>query len=110
MYGVKIPGSEDGRACMVAITTEDGSKPDFNTFLNYVDDNLATYQRPIFVRLLPAMQSTGTFKQRKVDFVKDGFDPKVINDRLWWYNPEVKSYEELDYNAYGVIIHGKARL
>ncbi len=110
VYGVKIPGSEDGRACMVAITTEDGSKPDFNTFLNYVDDNLATYQRPIFVRLLPAMQSTGTFKQRKVDFVKDGFDPKVINDRLWWYNPEVKSYEELDNNAYGVIIHGKARL
>ena len=49
-------------------------------------------------------------QKKAFDFVKDGFDPKVINDRLWWYNPEVKSYEELDNDAYCVIIHGKARL
>jgi fatty-acyl-CoA synthase len=110
VYGVKIPGSEDGRACMVAITTEDGKEPNLATFLNHVDSNLATYQRPMFIRLLPSMQSTGTFKQRKVDFVKDGFDPKIVNDKLWWYNPETKSYEELNNHAYNVIVHGKARL
>ena len=110
VYGVKIPGSEDGRACMVAITTENGKEPNLATFLNHVDSNLATYQRPMFIRLLPSMQSTGTFKQRKVDFVKDGFNPKIVNDKMWWYNPETKSYEELNNHAYNVIVHGKARL
>ena len=33
VYGVKIPGTEDGRACMVAVTTEDQKVPDFNGFL-----------------------------------------------------------------------------
>ena len=29
VYGVKVPGNEDGRACMAAIVTEDGKPPDF---------------------------------------------------------------------------------
>ena len=28
VYGVKVPGNEDGRACMVALTTENGTTPD----------------------------------------------------------------------------------
>jgi hypothetical protein len=28
-YGVKVPGNEDGRACMVAVVTKDGELPDF---------------------------------------------------------------------------------
>ena len=110
VYGVKIPGTEDGRACMVAVTTEDQKVPDFNGFLKHVDDNLATYQRPLFVRLLPEMQSTTTFKQRKVDFVKEGFNPNVVKDVLYWYNSGVQKYEKLDENAYNIIVNGRSRL
>jgi acyl-CoA synthetase (AMP-forming)/AMP-acid ligase II len=110
VYGVKIPGSEDGRACMVAITTKNQRMPDFNLFLKHVDDNLASYQRPLFVRLLPEMQSTTTFKQRKVDFVKEGFNPRVVSDQLYWFNTERKKYEKLDNNAYNIIVNGRSRL
>eukprot|EP00944_MAST-04C_sp_MAST-4C-sp1_P009772 g9772.t1 len=110
VYGVKIPGSEDGRACMVAITTEGAATPDFDAFLKQVDENLATYQRPLFVRLLPEMQSTSTFKQRKVDFVKDGFDPRKISDKLYWYNLQSKCYEPLDAHAFNIIVNGRSRL
>ena len=93
----------------VAVTTED-QKLDFNGFLKHVDDNLATYQRPLFVRLLPEMQSTTTFKQRKVDFVKEGFNPNVVKDALYWYNSGVQKYEKLDENAYNIIVNGRSRL
>jgi fatty-acyl-CoA synthase len=49
----------------------------------HIDKDLASYARPLFLRLLPQMESTGTFKQRKVDFVKEGLDPTVISDKLW---------------------------
>ena len=84
--------------------------PDFDAFLKQVDENLATYQRPLFVRLLPEMQSTSTFKQRKVDFVKDGFDPRKISDKLYWYNLQSKCYEPLDAHAFNIIVNGRSRL
>ena len=33
VYGVKVPGNEDGRACMAAIVTSDGKAPDFEKLL-----------------------------------------------------------------------------
>jgi fatty-acyl-CoA synthase len=56
------------------------------------------------------MESTGTFKQRKVDFVKEGFDPTVIADKLWYYSSSSKKYEVLDAPAYQQIVGGTSRL
>ena len=39
---------------------------------------------PAFLRLLPAMESTGTFKQRKVTFVKEGVDLDQVQDPIWF--------------------------
>ena len=47
-----------------------------------------------FKLLLQEMQSTTTFKQRKVDFVKEGFNPNVVKDILYWYNSGVQKYEK----------------
>ena len=110
IYGVKVPSSQDGRACMAAITTVNNQAPNLEVFLKHVDENLATYQRPLFVRHLPEMESTGTFKQRKVTFVKEGMDPSVVKDPMWWYNPAAKKYEVLDAQAYQTLVLGRARM
>ena len=110
IYGVKVPSSQDGRACMAAITTVNNQTPNLEVFLKHVDENLATYQRPLFVRHLPEMESTGTFKQRKVTFVKEGMDPSVVKDPMWWYNPAAKKYEVLDAQAYQTLVLGRARM
>lgn len=66
VYGVKVPGNEDGRACMAAIVTDDNKAPNFEKLYKHIAGNLASYAIPQFIRLLPEMESTGTFKQRKV--------------------------------------------
>ena len=62
-------------------------------------DNLPAYARPVFLRLQPEMEITGTFKQRKIELVKEGFDPAAITDPLYWYDPATAQYERLDVAA-----------
>ena len=44
------------------------------------------YARPVFLRLQPQIDVTGTFKQRKVELVREGFDPSAIADPLYWFD------------------------
>ena len=72
-------------------------------------ENLPAYARPMFLRLKPEMEITGTFKQRKVELVKEGFDPSAIADPLYWYNAATERYERLDAAAYADIISGRVK-
>ena len=45
-----------------------------------------SYAQPLFVRILPAIETTGTFKTRKMDLIADGYDPAKFKGplyRLW---------------------------
>jgi len=53
---------------------------------------------------------TGTFKQRKVDLVKEGFDPSVIADPLYWFDPATQRYERLDAARYADISEDRVKL
>ena len=61
-------------------------------------------------RLLPQMEITGTFKHRKVDLVKEGFDPKVLGDPLYYRDPEKGGYVPLDPSAFERIEQGEIRV
>jgi len=81
VYGVEIPGA-DGRAGMAAIKTD--ARFDFETFTRRVSSELASYQRPIFVRILEGeMNITGTFKHQKVEYREQGWDLSRISDPLF---------------------------
>jgi fatty-acyl-CoA synthase len=56
------------------------------------------------------MEITGTFKQRKVELVKDGFDPSAINDPIYWLDPATYKYELLDAARYADIVSGRVKL
>jgi fatty-acyl-CoA synthase len=80
IYGVPVPG-HDGKAGMAALITREGF--DIKAFKSHVDDYLPVWSRPRFVRLLQEVETTGTFKYKKMDLVKAGFDLEQIKDPLY---------------------------
>jgi len=107
VYGVNVPG-HDGRAGMVGLVTNDDF--DMADFGNYLIAQLPEYARPRFIRKQVQIEATGTFKQRKVDLVKQGFDPSAIDDRLYFNETESGDIQLLDAALYDRIVDGKLRL
>ncbi len=107
IYGVKVPGA-DGRAGMAALVV-DGNF-DIMGFAERLEGHLSAYARPVFLRLQPQIDVTGTFKQRKVDLVREGFDPSTITDPLYWYDPATGRYERLDAARYSDIAEDRIKL
>jgi len=107
VYGVTVPGS-DGRAGMAALVAAQGFDP--TGLASKLSRNLASFARPVFLRLRPEMEITGTFKLKKVDLVKDGFDPGRIDDPLYWYNHVNGCYEALTQTVFADIVAGRVKL
>jgi acyl-CoA synthetase (AMP-forming)/AMP-acid ligase II len=81
VFGVEIPGTE-GRAGMVAISIDEGF--DLEAFTKHIDENLASYQRPLFLRILAdEMRVTATFKHQKVEYRDEAFDLARVKDPLY---------------------------
>merc|ERR1719278_603876 len=72
VYGVDVPGVE-GKAGMAAIV-EDVAKFDLDRFLANLQAELPSYAIPLFLRLVRNLDITGTFKIRKLDLVREGFN------------------------------------
>jgi len=76
-YGAAIPGT-DGRACMVAITLDHSISQEsfsWNEFAKFVTTHLPGYMVPIFVRILPKLELTSTFKHQKTELRNQGANP-----------------------------------
>lgn len=83
---------------MAALTLNEGHKlgpKELKELYDHVCEELPTYARPLFLRLLDEPIITGTFKQRKVDLANEGFDPNKIKDLLYYLDPEKKTYSLL---------------
>ena len=107
VYGVSVPGM-DGRAGMAALVTAPNFDP--TGLAGQIAANLAPYARPVFLRIEPDLEITGTFKQRKVELVKEGFDPRTIPAPLYWLDPATGRYEPLNAATYDDIVAGKVKL
>ena len=107
VYGVEIPG-RDGRAGMAAIV----AKEHFNltAFRDHLIEQLPEYARPVFVRLRGEIDVTATFKQKKIDLVKEGFDPAVSGDPIYFNDPAAQAFVLLDDALYQRIRAGGTRL
>lgn len=107
VYGVSVPGME-GRAGMVALVVEDDFDP--AAFYAHVRKALPDYANPVFLRLQNHIEITGTFKQRKIELVKQGFDPDGLTDPLFVIDHEAESYVSLSAALYEDVCSGKRRL
>ena len=106
VYGVTVPG-QDGRAGMAALVVEPGFDP--AALAERAARELPAYARPVFLRLLPEIEITGTFKHRKIELVKEGFDPSAIADPLFVLDGE-RGYVRLDPERFGRITRGEQRV
>ncbi len=104
VYGVEVE-SADGRAGMALMNVT--GEFDFEVFSEHVEKNLNAFQRPCFVRIAEEMKTTGTFKHQKEDLKKQGFDPSVIEDKLYFY--QKGNYVEIDDSLYQRIQSGEER-
>lgn len=107
VYGVKID-KLDGRAGMAAITPGEGF--DLEGLRPFLARELPGYAMPMFLRIQPAIETTGTFKYRKVDLVSDGFDPARVEHPLYFDNPEAHRFVRITPELYKQIQGGAFRL
>ncbi|MFN3535983.1 MAG: long-chain-acyl-CoA synthetase [Brevundimonas sp.] len=104
-YGVAVPG-HDGRAGMITVVPD--GRFGVKKFAAFVNEQLPHFARPVFVRVARELETTGTFKYRKVDLVKDGFDPAMEDDIH--VRDEKGAYTRLKPETYAEIMKGGARL
>jgi fatty-acyl-CoA synthase len=107
VYGVAVPGME-GRAGMATMVV-DGDF-DITALPARLKARLAPYAWPIFLRLSPQIAVTATFKQRKVDLVREGFDPSLLSDPIFFLDPARGAYERLTPARYADIAEGRVKL
>jgi fatty-acyl-CoA synthase len=97
VYGVAIPGA-DGRAGMAAIVVS----PNFDlvAFRQHLAAHLPEYARPLFLRIRGEIEMTATFKSKKQDFLREGYDPTVVSDDLYFDDRGRRAFVKLDAALY----------
>jgi len=106
-YGVEVPHTE-GKAGMAAIVDPE-NKLDLEQLSAGIKGALPAYARPLFIRTMASVPMTSTFKVIKKDLVKEGFNPNVIKDPLYFLNAD-GVYRKLTQTDYDNILNGKAKL
>ena len=106
VYGVKI-GDQDGRAGMASLVVGPGF--DIGALAAAVDATMPAFARPVFVRLQPEIEITGTFKYRKMDLVAEGFDPGVVKQPVY-FRDAARGYVKLTKPGFAKILSGAVRL
>ncbi|KAL9875698.1 fatty acid transport protein 2 isoform 2-T2 [Glossina fuscipes fuscipes] len=106
VYGVTIPNTE-GRAGMAAIYDPE-RQLDLDSFTLDLKKVLPVYARPQFLRFLTKIDLTGTFKLRKIDLQKEGYDPNIITDPLY-YQTCTGKYEPISKEVYSMICRNELK-
>lgn len=108
VYGVQVPGN-DGRAGMAGLRLRDGAVFDGQAVAEHLREQLPAYAIPVFVRLLGQVETTGTFKHRKVDLKQAAFDPdRCDGDPVYVLRDE--GYVPIDRDILQALAGGQLRL
>lgn len=78
----------------------------------YVEKQLPKYARPIFLRVVRAMEITGSNKHVKHELRAEGVDPGVVEegreDRVWWLKEG--RYVRFGKKDWEELVRGSVRL
>nr|VZI24157.1 unnamed protein product [Spirometra erinaceieuropaei] len=136
VYGVEVPHNE-GRAGMLSLVSNASSRKRNNSIneegggsatakvsqseqlareTQALNDlavtfaaQLPVYARPLFVRFSEAIDTTDTFKFRKIAMVREGFDPRNKTDHIYYLNTKANVYQRLDETVYNQIMENRIR-
>jgi fatty-acyl-CoA synthase len=107
VYGVAVPGSE-GRAGMAKLVVGEGF--DLAVLRTHLRAALPSYAVPIFLRIGTSLDATETFKYKKMELVKEGFDPVVSKQQFYVEDHASGHYVPLDRDMHARILAGYMRL
>jgi fatty-acyl-CoA synthase len=107
VYGVAVPGIE-GRVGMATLVVD--GRLNLAEFRQYLTSCLPAYARPVFLRIRNQVDLTGTFKYSKTELVREGYDPDVCADQLFFDSAEVEGFIPLDNELFKRIQDGEFRL
>ena len=62
------------------------------------------------IRICTSLDTTETFKQKKQELMRDGFDPHQVTDPLFFREPRSGEYRPIDALAYARLLDGSIRL
>ncbi len=106
VYGVAVPGTE-GAAGMAVLV---GKNLNLVELRKHLASRLPPYARPLFLRIKDGIDVTGTFKHKKSDLVREGFDPKATQDAIYFDDAQRQAYVPLDTALLARIAAGSLRL
>ena len=107
VYGVTIPGS-DGKAGMAALSTD--RDLNLENLYQSLSSSLPTYAQPLILRIKKEIEITGTFKHRKVELVKEGYNPEEIKEPMYFCDHKSQTYLPLDQELYKKIHNKELKL
>jgi len=109
VYGVEVPHN-DGRAGMAAITPRDKlADIDWQALVAHLKGELPGYAIPVFIRLRPEQEVTGTMKYRKVDLKKAGFSPEG-DEPVFMLRAGADKFEQIDDDTRAALADGDISL
>ncbi|KAK3097888.1 hypothetical protein FSP39_014187 [Pinctada imbricata] len=109
VYGVEVPGA-DGKAGMAAVMLKNEytvNEKLLKKLYKHCERELPFYARPLFLRFMTEFIITQTMKNRKVELVKEAYDPFEVKDALYVIDPQNKSYKPLTKANYQQVINSK---
>jgi fatty-acyl-CoA synthase len=107
VYGVRVPGTE-GAAGMAAIVAD--GELDLVEFRKHLARELPPYARPLFLRITNKIAATATFKHTKSDLQREGFDPAMTGDAIYFDDSVKKAFLRLDCALFERIQAGGVRV
>lgn len=93
----------------MAAIVDPENKIDFAELAAGIKGSLPPYARPVFIRIMPELPITGTFKLKKRDLQLEGYDITKINDAIYLLQSD-GSYKKLNSEKHEEIKSGRAKL
>ena len=92
---------------MAAITLC-GSEPvttdNLRSLVKMCEVHLPSYARPLFVRVQKEASLTATFKQKKLELVKEGFNPSRVKDPVYYLDHKKHQYVPITSELYSQLL------
>ncbi|EXJ69525.1 uncharacterized protein A1O5_07561 [Cladophialophora psammophila CBS 110553] len=118
VYGVQVPHADGRAGCAAIVPVSSITSPDQLDLAGLASHLLSTLPRyavPIFLRVVPQLEYTGTMKLQKGRLRAEGVDLDKIgasrpDDRMFWLPPGGAKYEPFTRKEWEDLKAGKVRL
>jgi len=88
---------------------KDYSSFDFKNLYAEMIKELPLYAMPVFLRIRPEMETTGTFKHKKSDLKDEAYDLAKVKDPVYVFLPGTEEYVQLTPEIQNNINNGEYR-